>query len=245
MDLKYTHKLEQCAGYVHFRSSAEAAEAVLFLHGNSEAANYPGEKQQGPIRLLRHPLPAYFCAPGELANVVGWRQGDPVWGFPSEEVHKRWQQRYELFAPQKRQAGPWTVDELTEVRDKILSQRSHWHLSGTSYGGAGALQLIQLCGRKPFASLGLACPKPYNSVPADIPPAWARYGTQDLADVIEFCVEHKQRLAAEPLDGKDHAFVCRHAYTEGKFFEWLQALGNATSRNEAPRPNQSHANGAA
>src|SRR6266850_2037854 len=98
-------ELTQCAGYVHWRSSPEATGAILFLHGMSEAATCNGEAQQGPIRLLRHPLPAYFCMPEELAEVEGWRPNDNVWGLPPSDLCERWQRYFELFAPQKRQAG--------------------------------------------------------------------------------------------------------------------------------------------
>ena len=227
MSIQYEEKLTQCAGYIHFRPDNETIGTILFLHGYSEAAKYNNENQCGPIRLLRHPLPAYFW-PEELENVKGWHSEDDEWGLPPGNLCQQWQTHYELFAPQRRIAGAWTKDELVEVRDKILlkRERQRWHLAGTSFGGAGALRLIELCEKKkPFLSVGLACPKPDDALGRVLlPPVWTRYGKLDLSDVRNFCMKYKQKLAAEPMENRKHCYVCRHAFEQGKYFEWLQDL---------------------
>jgi hypothetical protein len=180
MDVSYEPKLKEGAGYVHFSHSGGPTEAILFLHGHGEAANNDDGKQQGPIRLLHHPLPAYFRAPSELANVDGWLRGKPGCDVPSENVCQKWQQHYELFAPQKKQAGPWTQKKLEEVRDEVLlpllPQRPKWHLAGTSFGGAGALQLVELRDAKiEFLSLDSLARSGVmrGNLPGNLPPCGA------------------------------------------------------------------------
>jgi hypothetical protein len=215
--LEYTQELKRCAGYVHFDTGQP--RAILFLHGHGEAAAVEGEQPKGPDRLLRHPLPAYFATPAELAASGGWQKGPP-----RKEVVEQWQQRYELFAPQRAAAGAWTRKELEEIDETILRQRERWHFIGTSRGGAGVLELLALpSARARCRSLALACPKPAN-VPAALPPVWTRYGGQDLDDVVRFCTKNRRVLNAVEMPDRKHPYVVRNAYDEGNLFEWLQEL---------------------
>ena len=60
-------------------------------------------------------------------------------------------------------------------------------------------------------------------------PTWMA-GAREMTCGV-FCENPQARLAAEPMLGRDHGYVCRHAYGEG-YFEWLQALKNQLSSSK-------------
>lgn len=215
--------LRTCHGYVHFVPEREPVGTILYLHGYGEAAE-PGDGQgvdeRGAVRLLRHPLPSHVFW-SELANTPLRAR----WDHPEREPSAAHGYRnFEMVAPQKRHAGLWRDDELSELLETLLPEQPAWHLAGSSYGGQAALKLLAMSPEIRWLSLSLACPA-RAPLPSRLPPTWLTYGERDLPDILRFGLEC-QKLEGRPelrvhrLNRADHATVLRQTF-DAAHLSWL------------------------